>query len=110
MKSKHTPGPWRQYVPEIEGNTNPAYRYVKAGIGYYSEGNPDGAPGFCLSGFIRPIDAALISAALNLLAVCREALEFAEMAVALEGDRQRRIDPEYIERLKTAIAKAEGRE
>lgn len=64
-----TPGPWRQYAPEIGGQVSPIYRRIEGGDGCgHAKWN---YRGFTLTGYIHESDAALLAAAPDLL----EALE-----------------------------------
>lgn len=60
--SKHTPGPWKQFAPDIINHgVDENYRTIVAGDGFY---NDEALPrGFGLTGYINPADARLIAAA-----------------------------------------------
>lgn len=95
MKTKHTPGPWT-YEPG-EGCLAPPEGSPRNQVGRFHCGrNDDGNDG-------RPTkaDAALISAAPDLLAACENAVRD---IVALT-DAAPEFDPRY---LREAIAKARG--
>lgn len=62
---KHTPGPWKNTAPIVNGKVDECYRYIEAGPGFLQHHS---GTGFCLSGFISPDDAKLIAAAPGLLA------------------------------------------
>jgi len=65
-----TPGPWREYAPEIDGVVTPFYRFIDGGDGC---GNAEfGYHGFHLSGYIHESDARLMAAAPDLLALARQ--------------------------------------
>jgi hypothetical protein len=64
----HTPGPWRQFAPEIDGQVCQDYRTIRGGMGLRGEG-------FELTGFVSEADARLIAAAPELLEACRLVLE-----------------------------------
>lgn len=68
-KRAHTPGPWREYAPEIDGVVDDTYRIILSGQGYFA---PSDGPGWSISGFIPPEDAQLIAAAPDLLAVAKQ--------------------------------------
>lgn len=55
--SNITPGPWREYAPEIDGKINKMYRALDAGRGFLNdEGN-----GFGIHAYISPVDAHFIA-------------------------------------------------
>lgn len=66
--SKHTPGPWHEYVPTIAGKIEPLYHFIDAGRGTGPQW--DGG-GFHLSGWMSSEDARLIATAPDLLKACQ---------------------------------------
>jgi hypothetical protein len=66
-KMKHTPEPWRQYVRDLGDQTDPAYREIKAGCGYYT-GEEQEEKGFAITGYISEDDAARIVDCVNACA------------------------------------------
>ena len=66
-KTGHTPGPWRQFAPEIGGEVDPFCRTIIGGDGIFSH-----ARGFYLTGFMREDDARLIAAAPDMLRIMKE--------------------------------------
>ncbi len=74
--STHTPGPWREYAPEISGVVSENYRTVTGGEESERFGAPEdqwgGAAHFCLTGYLSPSNARLIAAAPDLLALARQ--------------------------------------
>lgn len=97
--SKHTPKPWRQYAPEIDGYRERDYRTIVGGKGLRSDG-------FQITGFISEEDAQLIAAAPELLEACQQ------MVAAFEYSGSSLVGAEYMakESIKAAIAKATGNE
>jgi hypothetical protein len=66
-KATHTPEPWTESAKEIDGEpTDANYRSIKAGCGYYDEG--DELKGFELTGWISPEYSARIVACVNACA------------------------------------------
>lgn len=65
----HTPGPWKEHAPNVDGTVDETYRRITAGVGF-CHGRDE--PGFQLTGYIRPADARLIAAAPELLALAKQ--------------------------------------
>lgn len=63
----HTPGPWMQFAPEIDGQVYQDYRTIRGGMGLRGMG-------FELTGFVSEADARLIAAAPEMLAAIQGAL------------------------------------
>ena len=90
----HTPGPWQQHAPRIDGKIDQTYREITAWNGFHPEG-------FGLSGFMSEADARLIACAPELLEALR--------GLAYPGPHEGQ--PSEADRIATAravIAKAEG--
>lgn len=64
---KHTPGPWQEAAPEIDGIVEENYRFIQAGRGIKGDG-------FKITGYVSPADALLLAAAPDLLQACESAL------------------------------------
>jgi hypothetical protein len=98
--SKHTKGPWKAGTTYEHGE--PVGAVVRSGVRFVAE-CPTG-----VCGHHQPeceANAALIAAAPDLLAACREALEdYAGCNV----DRFTQHETDKMNRLRAAIAKAEG--
>ena len=62
-----TSGPWRAWESPPVANTHHTYWYVAGGAEYFG----DDGHGFCLSGFISPVNAHLLAASWEM----REALK-----------------------------------
>jgi hypothetical protein len=104
----HTPAPWKEHAPKIDGVVDHNYRQIKAGCGYFPE-EDESESGFKLVGFIKPADTRLIVAAPDLLQALRELLPMVEEWHAEfprdVGDKE----APAIAAARAAIAKAEGR-
>lgn len=96
---RHTPGPWKEHAPNIDGEVDKTYRQITAGVGYFPGLDEPESAGFKLTGFISPADARLIAAAPELLAACKR-------LGAVINDHVSLAD---VDALDAAIAKAEGR-
>ena len=70
----HTPTPWKERAPSIDGEVDETYRQITAGCGYFPEADEPELSGFKLTGFIKPADARLIVAAPDLLGALKELL------------------------------------
>lgn len=98
----HTPGPWRERAPNIDGEVDETYREITAGVGHFPD--EPGERGFKLVSFISPADARLIAAAPDLYDVCKELRDW------IHGLRPGRcLTDEISQRLIAALDKAEGR-
>ena len=67
MNTNHTPEPWEQRVKDLGRKTDPAYREIKAGCGYYADINQK-EKGFGITGHISEQDASRIVACVNACA------------------------------------------
>lgn len=92
----HTPGPWRQHAPVIDGQVEQDYRTIRGGDGLRGTG-------FELTGFIAEADARLIAAAPELLDACK----LVELWM-LGGQPRPYSDSLVLERVRDAIHKAES--
>jgi hypothetical protein len=103
---KHTPGPWQQHAPRIDGKIDQTYREITAWNGFYPEG-------FGLSGFMSEADARLIACAPELLEVLRNlvtAVTFADPPKEFNGVlcHEARVPVGFVDAARAAIAKATG--
>ncbi len=89
----HTPGPWQQHAPRIDGKIDQTYREITAWNGFHPEG-------FGLSGFMSEADARLIAAAPEML----EALDKIACFAPGNGD----VCEIIAKVARSAIAKATG--
>ena len=107
-KASHTPGPWREYAPEIWNDDHTAlvadenYRTIEAGHGYLHDDI-----GFAVTGFIRPVDAALLAAAPEMLQAL-EAIVDALFEFDLTEPQPEQALDHMVEIAKAAIRKAKG--
>jgi hypothetical protein len=62
--SAHTPSPWRQFAPEVDGVIDPNYREVCAGREFFTAESPQS--GFHFRALMTEADARLIAAAPDL--------------------------------------------
>lgn len=97
--SLHTPGPWRERAPNIDGEVDEHYREITAGVGHFPDER--GESGFKLTSFISPADARLIAAAPDLLEALKDAANELWSVPA--------ASTMVLNKVRAAIAKAEGR-
>jgi hypothetical protein len=110
-EQKHTPGPWREFAPEIDGIVEENYRTICGGADL-EPGVPNSQWGyeyFDISGYISPANARLIAAAPDLL----EALESLLPGLVLDlryasADDDRDAMRHRIKTVTDALAKAFG--
>ena len=96
-KTKFTPGPWKNYAPEIKGKIYESYRTIEAGDWYFGSDGQD--HGFQITGFISKANADLITAAPDLY-------ESLEWLLGEIGNPE--ISTLGIEKCFDALAKARG--
>jgi hypothetical protein len=102
--SSYTPGPWREYAPDIQDvGVDKNYRTIAAGCEYLKVQS-----GFAITGFVSPADARLIAAAPDLLEALQSLL--LECVVAKENSSYAtcQIAKIAIDDARQAIAKATG--
>jgi hypothetical protein len=129
-KATHMLEPWTESAKEIDGEpTDVNYRSIKAGCGYYNEG--DELKGFELTGWISPEYSARIVACVNACAGIENPESFMQVVKKLELDAYQKIEaqrdellaalkrlydsidscvdltPELLQEIKIAIANAE---
>jgi hypothetical protein len=120
--ASHTPSPWRDRAPRINDQVDENYRQITAGCGYFPDQNEDepGTTGFKLTGFIKPADAHLITAAPDLYAALNEvhgSFDVQTMEEILRKDCDVHDDDEFcvnitgkqLRAINDAILKAEGK-
>lgn len=102
----HTPAPWIESAPNIEGIVDQNYRRIAGGCGFTPDDDEPDLQGFQLTGFIRPEDARLIAAAPELLGALK-ALALQTSDWTAEEIRKNGMET-TLNMMRTAIAKAEG--
>lgn len=118
----HTPAPWKQSAPKIDGVADEIYRQIVAGCGYFPDEHEDepGSTGFKLTGFIKPADARLIAAAPDMYAALNDVhacFDVQTMDEILRRDGDTQDDDEFcvnitakqLRAINDAILKAEGK-
>ena len=92
----HTPGPWREYAPKINGEIDEQYRYIEA-----DQPGEKFQRAFMLTGFVSPADARLIAQAPALADALAWALDMIEDS----------LDPEHgaaLAHARAVLAQARG--
>jgi hypothetical protein len=103
MSGKYTPGPWKQYAPEIGGEVDQDYRTIQdEGCEPFRDG------GMYLTGFVTEANARLIAAAPDLLEACERAVDACRDNLVAYQFKNEQALLTALQVCEAAIAKAKG--